>query len=243
MKIVFDFIRDTVVYGSVATVLGLLLLVAYVWTQYGFNKDKAFHVLTAVYEVDVAEMQAREIIAQQRGDQEDVAYEEVLHERTMLSLDHDLREQAINKGLADFRLLQRDLMEERRRYDLLKNAFDAELKQLKSVAADNAIVELQLTLETIKPEQAKDHIVRMLPPGFVNTDFSEMDEEERTAIIHVVAILKAMPLEKRKKLLAEFKSEEDAEILAELLRLIRLGVPEVGLIEATRGQLQQFNAN
>ena len=243
MKLVIDFIRDTIVYGSVATVLALLLLMTYTWMQYGLDKEKAFDVLTVVYDVDVVEMKAREMVAEQQGDREDLAYEEVLRERTMMSLDHDLREQAINKGLADFRLLQRDLMEERRRYDLLKNAFDAELKKLKSVAADNSIVELQLTLETIKPEQAKDHIVRMLPNGFGDTDFAEMEESDRKAIIHVVAILKAMPLEKRKKLLAEFKSEDDAEILAELLRLIRLGVPEVDLIDATRNQLQKFNAN
>ena len=243
MRIVADFIRDTIVYGSVATVLALLLLLAYTWSQYGIDSDKAFNVLTAVYEVDVAEMQAREIIAQERAEHEDVAYEQVLHERTMLSLDHDLREQAINKGLADFRLLQRDLMEERRRYDLLKNAFDAELRKLGLVAKDNAIVELQLTLETIKPAQAKDHIVRMLPQGFVNTDFTELEDDDRKAVIHVVTILKQMPLDKRKKILAEFKSEEDAEILAELLRLIRLGVPEVKLIDDTRQDLQQFNAN
>ena len=243
MKIVTDFIRDAIVYGSVATVLALLLLAGYTWMTYGFDSDKAFNVLTAVYEVDVANMQANEIIAQHRGEHEDLAYEKVLHERTMTSLDHDLREQAINKGIADLRLLQRDLMEERRRYDLLKNAFDAELQKLKAVTANNSIVELQQTLESIKPQQAKDHIVRMLPTEFGRVDFPELPDEERQAVVHVVAMLKSMPLDKRKKIIAEFTTEEDAEMLAELLRLIRLGVPEGVLIDDTRDRLQEFQAN
>ena len=243
MKLVTKFIRDAIVYGSVATVLALALLVGYTWSVYGLDQEKFFQILTAVYEVDVAQMRADKILAEQRSQTEDVAYEDIVRERTLKSLDHDLRQQAIAKGLADLRLLQRDLMEERRRYDLLKNSFDAELEKLKSVATDNAIVELQLTLETIKPRQAKDHIVRMLPTGFGNEEFAELPEEDRRSIIAVVAILKAMPLDKRKKILAEFKTEEDAMQLAELLRLIRLGVPEVDLIDDTRDRLQQFNAN
>ena len=243
MQVVFQFIRDSIVYGSVATVLALLLLFGYTWMQYGIDSDKAFHVMTTVYNVDTAELRAKEILAQHRSDHEDVAYEYVVKDRATISLDHDLREQAINKGLADLRLLQRDLMEERRRYDLLKNAFDAELKNLKSVATDNAIVELQLTLESIKPTQAKDHIVRMLPDDFGQEEFAHLSDPDREAVIAVVAILKAMPLDKRKKILAEFQSDDDARMMAELLRLVRLGVPETKLIDETRDKLQEFNAN
>jgi len=243
MKTVLQFIRDAIVYGSVATVLGLALLVGYIWMAYGIDQEKTFRVMSAVYNVDLAELEARQIVAQQRGDHEDPAYEEVLHRRAMNSLDQDLRAQAIDKGLADLRLLQHDLMEERRRYDLLKDAFDAELKKLRSVATDNAIVEVQLTLESLKPDQAKDHIVRMLPDGFGRQKFSQLDEKDRETVTDVVAILTAMPLDKRKKILAEFETEEDARLLAELLRLVRLGVPEVNLIDKTREELQDFNAD
>lgn len=243
IKSVVQFLRDALIYGSVATVLALLLSSGYLWMRFGADKEKVFRVMTAVYNVDTSEMEAQQAIAEQRGAHEELAYEEVLNERANRSLDQDLRQQAIGNGLADLRLLQRDLIEERRRYDLLKNAFDAELKNLKSVAKDNAIVELQLTLESIKPRQAKEQLVRMLPEAFGQTDFSELPEEDRKTIIDVVAILKAMPIDKRKKLLAEFKTEEEARQLAELLRLIRLGVPEVKLIDETRNRLQEFNAN
>jgi hypothetical protein len=183
------------------------------------------------------------MIAEREAQAEDPAYDDVLRVRALRTLDQSLREQAIDDGLADLRLLQRDLMEERRRYDLLKSSFDAELEKLLNVAQQSAIVEVQQTLETIKPKQAKDHLARMLPAGFVDGNFADMTDEDRQAVIDVVAIMKAMPLDKRKKILAEFESEEEAAMLAEILRLIRIGVPEVELIGDARGRLEEFNAN
>jgi hypothetical protein len=53
----------------------------------------------------------------------------------------------------------------------------------------------------------------------------------------IVKILKAMPLDKRRKILGEFKSEDEATTLAEILKEIRLGAPEVDLIRDTRASL------
>jgi hypothetical protein len=227
----------------VATVLLLAIVAAHVWMTYGFDQEKSFRLLAILYNVDIVEMEVQKREADLKAQAEDAAFDDVLQARVLRTLDQSLREQAIDEGLADLRLLQRDLMEERRRYDLLKRSFDAELEKLQNVATQNAIVEVQLTLETIKPKQAKDHVVRMLPDDFVKGDFAEMSSQQRKAVIDVVAIMKAMPLDKRKKILAEFKTEEEAEMLAELLRLIRLGVPEVELIGDARTRLEEFNAN
>ncbi|MCA9270378.1 MAG: hypothetical protein KDA41_17975 [Planctomycetales bacterium] len=234
---------DGLVYGSVTTVLMLAIFAAIAWYRFDLNKEKSFRLFAVLYNVDVAAMEARNLSAAARGADERASYDDVLKERAMATLDQDLRDQAINKGLADLRLLQRDLMEERRRYDLLKTSFDTELQRLRSTATNNAIIELQQTLESIKSSQAKDHIVRMLPSDFRNGRFTELSDEDRAAVIDVVTILKAMPLDKRKKLLGEFQTDEESQILAELLKLIRLGVPEAKLIDDTRGQLQEFNAN
>jgi hypothetical protein len=196
-----------------------------------------------LYNIDLVKPAAEKMIAARQAKMEDPSYDDVLRVRALRTLDQSLREQSIDDGLADLRLLQRDLMEERRRYDLLKRSFDAELEKLQHVATQSAIVEVQQTLETIKPKQAKDHMVRMLPDGFVKGEFTEMTDAQRQAVIDVVAIMKAMPLDKRKKILAEFDSEEDAQLLAELLRLIRIGVPEVELIGDARSRLEEFNAN
>jgi hypothetical protein len=59
----------------------------------------------------------------------------------------------------------------------------------------------------------------------------------------VVRILKAMPLDKRKKILAEFKTPEEVEKFAEILRVVRLGGSDTELLRDTRSQLQQQGAS
>lgn len=243
MQRIFRWMFEGVIYGSVATVLALALFGGYIHAKFGWSKEKTFRLLAVVYNVDIAEMQAKKMAAAQLDDREDVAYEAVLRERALRTMDQNLREQSVSDGLADLRLLQRDLMDERRRYEMLKESFDAELEKLSEVAKNDAIIEVQQTLETIKPRQAKDHIIRMLPAQFGNGHFDELQDEHRRAVVDVVAIVKAMPLDKRKKILAEFKTEEEAQMLAELLRLIRLGVPESTLIGDARSSLQQFQPN
>jgi hypothetical protein len=48
-----------------------------------------------------------------------------------------------------------------------------------------------------------------------------------------------MPLDKRRKILAEFKTPEEVEKFHEILRVIRVGGTDVQLLRETRAQLQQ----
>jgi hypothetical protein len=55
----------------------------------------------------------------------------------------------------------------------------------------------------------------------------------------VVTIVKNMPSDKQKKLIAEFKEGSDAEQLYQILKSIRAGEPVVSQIEDARQQLSQ----
>jgi phage-related baseplate assembly protein len=54
-----------------------------------------------------------------------------------------------------------------------------------------------------------------------------------------VLILSQMPSAQRAKLIGEFKTDAEAETLAEILKLIREGVPETALIDDTEQKLNQ----
>jgi hypothetical protein len=146
------------------------------------------------------------------------------------SLDLDLRESAIDKSLGDLRALQAQLQTESRRLDDWKRSFDKRLADLQSAAADAALLELQRTFEAISPKQAKEQILLML---------KEPATPQNDPLRDIVTILRAMPLDKRKKILAEFKTEPEIEKLAEILRQVRLGNPDADLLRETRSQLQQ----
>ena len=76
----------------------------------------------------------------------------------------------------------------------------------------------------MRPEQAKEQLLKML---------------DDKAMGDVVTIVKNMPADKQKKIVAEFKEGSDADQLYQILKNIRAGEPVVSQIEDAREQLQQ----
>ncbi len=76
----------------------------------------------------------------------------------------------------------------------------------------------------MRARQAKDQMVRMLKEG------------EMTA---VVSIIKTMPPDKKKKLLAEFRTGDEPDRLGEILKQRLRGIPETSVIEAAQNDLSE----
>lgn len=227
----------------IATLVAQSIGLAMLWSQGALQSDRLQQAMSALYGVDLAAIAAEQQAAKITREEQDIAFQQVVMARAEKNLDLDMREQSLRNGLADLRNLQSQLIEERKRYALLKTSFEEHLQTLQNIAKDNAILEVQRTLEAVKPKQAKEHILRMLPERFAAGELAaaEFTEAERKAVIAVVTMIKAMPIDKRKKILAEFRTEEEAATLAEILRLIRIGVPDVSLIEDVRDRLREFN--
>jgi hypothetical protein len=122
---------------------------------------------------------------------------------------------------------QRRLLDEKQEYERLKTAFETHLAQLSDGAVASGRENVRLIWENVKPKQAKEQILQMVAAG---------EQEE------VVAILSAMPIAKRAKIVSEFKTEEETKQFDELLRLIRKGLPETGVIDEADDDLKAFEA-
>lgn len=230
MKRLLKMLAGAVVYFCVATVLAQVVGATYVYSRVGFNQDKLYRVLAVIENVDLDAIRAKHEAAHKPGHSEQVSHDDVVRARLLKDLHLDLRETAIDKALGELRVLEGKLKTERERYDELTKGFDERLAELKQGASDVSLQEVQRTLEAIGPKQAKDQILRMLA--------EEQEDDARQAMTDVVTILKAMPLDRRKKILAEFKTADDSEKLREILREIRLGEPEVSLIRGTREKMK-----
>jgi len=226
-------LTGTILYFCLATVVAQAAALAVLASQGVLTRPKLFNALAALYGVDLHEVEKSTAAEHQPPPHEQPAFEEVLKKRAILARDLDLRETAVDKALVDVRALMAQLRTERERYDQLKQQFDARLAQLEQVFTDNSLQEVQRTLEVMQPKQAKDQILRMLEEAAP----AELERVQRD----VVTILKSMPLDKRKKILTEFKTEEEAEKLYEILKQIREGVPDTTLVRETRAQLAQFS--
>ncbi len=92
---------DAFAYGSVATVLALVVLAVYFGVTSGFDRQRLALAVSAVRGVPLAPVEAKPAAAP--GDHEDVAYEDVLRQRALMTLDRDLRQQSIDKGVSELR--------------------------------------------------------------------------------------------------------------------------------------------
>ncbi|WP_425618303.1 hypothetical protein NA78x_002007 [Anatilimnocola sp. NA78] len=214
----------------VATVVSLAVLVSMLWTKGALSGDRSLALMAALYGIPNDAKAAAENTKEGKNP-EQPSLEAVVERRALASLDLDLRESALDKSLQDLRNLESQIKTERQRLDLWKQSFDSRIATLESGRSDQAIVELQQTIEAMQPKQAKEQLLQILntPPR----------GPEDQPLNDVVNLLKNLPLDKRKKILAEFKLPEETEKLSEILREIRLGTPESELLRDTRKQLQQ----
>jgi hypothetical protein len=210
------------VYLCVATVISQTIALAYLWRRGGLDRQRLSQIVSIVRADETIPVHM--VVGRQPSERQspEVPFEEILQRRAATSLDLDLREQAVAHGLSHLRRLADHVAEDTRRFDFQKEAFNESLARLEEQANGTAMAELSRTLGAMRPAQAKDQLIRLL-------------EDDQTDV--VVTLLKAMPLDRKKRLLAEFKAGDEPERLAEILREILQSAPHMSLIKASRGQL------
>jgi hypothetical protein len=226
---VFRWIGLLAVWFCIGTVLAEAVLVSMLWWKGAFADSRVLAMAAALHGIYPDTGGANGAVAADPNP-EQMSVTDLSQRRMLSSLDLDLRENTLDKSLSDLRNLEEKIRTEDERLSLWKKSYDFRLQELESTRLATSLLEVQKTLEAIQPKQAKEQILKMLDDS--------PDGHNEQAMQDIVKILKAMPLDKRRKILGEFKSEDEATTLAEILKEIRLGAPEVDLIRDTRAGLQ-----
>lgn len=213
----------------IGTVLAQAVLLGMLWWKGAFADQRVVAMIAALNGIHPEPGGAPGADAASLSKQQ-MSLTEISQRRMLTSLDLDLRESTLDKSLVELRNLEEKIRTEDERLSLWKRSYDYRLASLEGTTLATSLLEVQKTLEAIQPKQAKEQILRMLDDS--------PDGHNEHAMQDIVKILKAMPLDKRRKILGEFKSEDEATTLAEILKEIRLGAPEVDLIRDTRAGLQ-----
>ena len=224
----FDILRGGVLYACFATVVAVAVLLAVLAAKGRLNKDRIDEVALILLgqprpTPDAAEDPAAEAV-------DFPTFRRTVERRLERELDNSLRAMVLDGAVEDFRVLEQELRVERDRYDALRRSFEGRLAELEQTTRDGGLRQLQETLETIRPRQAKDEIVRML-----DDDRTRGDDR---GLRDLVTILKSMPTDARKKIMAEFKTDDEMAQLHRVLRELRLGEPASSLVEQARGDLE-----
>jgi hypothetical protein len=221
---ILGMIAALIAYLSVATVLAAGAGFVYLRANGKLDEQKLARIVALLQGLEVTEKTPEKTEETKDQDSEQPSYDEREKARQLHSRQLEMRELALKSGLERIRFEQRVLTEEKDRYERLKLAFEEQLAALRDGARSSGRENIRLIWENIKPKLAKSQILEMLQAQEIN---------------EVVAILSAVPIAKRAKIISEFKTPEEEAKLDEILRLIRQGVPETNLIDKTRGQIQE----
>ncbi len=211
-------------YLCVATVLATGATALYLRANGVLTDDKLRQMAMAFQGNAPLETERAQPKETKQQEDEQPSYEDREQARDLRARNLELREQALNSRLDLVRSEQRALMVDKDRHERLKTAFKDQLASLRDVTLSSGRENVRLIWENIKPKQAKEQMLQMLAANEIN---------------EVVAILSAMPIERRAKIVSEFKTADEAAKLDEMLRLIREGVPEATLIDKTLNQVEQ----
>ena len=213
---------SAVVYFCVATCIAEAIIVGYVCSAWQLDRRKMIQILAVAHGIDLAGT-GREAETGQPPPPEQVSLEQISQARALHVRHLELREQALKSALDQLRFEQQKLADERKRYDKQKEDFEAKLLAVQEEAQGSGVAQLTAIMEKIKAKQAKQQILQMLEDNEIN---------------QVVLLLSGMQDSKRAKIIGEFKTPEESDKLAEVLRRIRDGVPEAGLAEDAQKQLK-----
>lgn len=224
MSRLFGALSGAFVYFCIGQTLALFILLGAFIAKGHFTHDKLEQISAVVQGVDLRELQHDIDEEQTHARLPQPSLRDLAEARALKSRDLELREQELRNQLNLIRLEQSKLIAEADRYQRVQTDFEQRLKNLREGSLATNLESARVILENMKAKQAKEQIQLMLNDG-------EMKQ--------AVVLLSAMPVEKRAKIVAEFKTDKESEELAEMLRLIRAGEPEVTLIDETQRNLAE----
>lgn len=225
MKRLFSFLATAFTYFSIATMIALIVAVGSLWFKGVLDEGRLYRVLGALHGVDVVTMHQQLLAQGDNVEDEMPSYATRRKLLTLKSFNQDLRKNAIDNAWAEMNEMRTKLEVKSTRFEEIKENYAAKLQQASNEEQAEALQEVRRTLEAIKPEQAKEQILKML---------------EDDAMDDVVTIMKNMPIDKRKKIIGEFEKGPDVESLYNILSEIRKGEPLASEIKETQEKLGDF---
>ncbi len=206
-------------YACAATLLAEAVALFWMWNQGLFSLEKRQKLAAVAYGFDLSRWDAAvKPSAEKTPKTEKDLFLQRVREIPILQE----RQRAAARAAEELRGAS-DLMQiDQQDYELLRKKFADHLRQLEDQVQNEAITHLRTTLEVLPAKQSKDLILEMLG-----------DTDSADAMDDLLKVLRAMPLDRSKKILGEFKSDEEAQTLHQIL--VELG----DLAERTTGTSQR----
>lgn len=211
-------------YFALASLVSQLIVAGYLLGTGQLNAQRCGQVLAIIQGTEMVSADQASRAAAQAEAITQVSLEDVAAARAAKQRDLELKEQALRKGLDVLDAKTLALLQEKQDFDAARVDFEKKLREMREGAVAQGEENVRSIIANLKPRQAKDQLLQMIEKGEMND---------------VVSILATMTATKRTKIVSEFKTEEEAKQLDEILRLMRKGQPLVDTIGQTQDRLRQ----
>lgn len=198
-------ILDLFLWFCVASVLAQVSILAVAAMRGNLNDKTMTRVLAALNGVDIQGEKLKSVLISAR-DTPVPTYEDVLNAKVKSSLELDSRQEALERLQRQVTNRERMLREEINLFESRRKEFQQELDRIRKGVQSENLSEIRKILENLSPDMAKEQVLLMLK----NNQKSD-----------VVSIIKSLPTDKQKKLLAEFTSEADQQQLSEIIKELK----------------------
>lgn len=195
------------VYFLAALALGTIIVCVHVWLAWKVTPQRVAQAVDVIRGRSLPTA-VNTSLPEASEPAEEPSYDAILQRRALAYRDLELKSLALQNLQDQLRVAEARFDEKEKLLAKREQAFQEKVQALEdeSVAAGRETV--RRTLESVKPAQAKLLLLDMLNKG-----------EER----QVVTLLAEMNDSKRGKIIAEFRTPEETDRIAEVLRLLREG--------------------
>jgi hypothetical protein len=195
-------IADLFVWFCVASLLAQLCILVIVSARGNLNQKTIANIIAALNGIDVQSEKLKGVLISAR-EAPIPTYEDVVSAKVKSSLELDSRQEALDRLQRQISDRERVLRDEIERFDVRKSEFQLELAKIRDETASENLNQIVQFFTNLGAEQAKSQLLLLLK----NNQKGD-----------VVAILKTLPSDKQKKLLAEFTNEQDQQPLSEIIQ-------------------------
>ena len=218
----------------VGTVISELILLVIIVATGGFEKLDGNVLASILWEVDRAELAKLEVEILDEQSFDDVGLDAVAQQDEIELLNLDMRDRSLQNAAVDLGFYGERLDRARESYQLRRVDFEDQLDRLEGTVNNASLINFRDSIDNLDPEQAKDEIIRFL---------QESDDSGNQEIANdVVVAIKTMPIDKRKKIFSEFQTDAEKQRLGFIIHEIRVGHPEIPLIQKVRKRLSEFDS-
>jgi hypothetical protein len=182
------------------------------------HRETMTQALALVNGIDVTGAHLEKVV-EKTQEQPMPTHDEVLRQRALMSQELQLKQDSLARSEETVKKQWTETQAAVVDFDRRRVEFFNKVDELEKKLTDTRVLQFQQTLEELAPDQAKSQLLLMLKED-------RMDD--------VVAIIKVMAPAKRKKILGEFTTGEDADKLHQVLMEMLTGGPEADLISKAR---------